>query len=190
MSQDTHVTTRKACLLPFVWLLICGAIETLNYLLTYLPFQPQGITASWPVPIAMLHCLVTEARVCEQLAQGVVTWKWNGRDSNPRPFESQVQRTNHYTTRPVTAALLRHIECGLLLHASWRRVVCPRAYERAVPKRMNRSICRLVDRIALAQETAHVRPGCSMAPPGDYDWTICLVAAMPTFATFTVATFA
>ena len=30
----------------------------------------------------------------------VVNWKRNGRDSNPRPFESQIQRANHYATRP------------------------------------------------------------------------------------------
>ena len=30
----------------------------------------------------------------------VVTWKWNGQDSNPRPFESRVQHPNHCITRP------------------------------------------------------------------------------------------
>ena len=30
----------------------------------------------------------------------LVAWKRNGRDSNPRRFESQVQRSNHYTTKP------------------------------------------------------------------------------------------
>ena len=33
----------------------------------------------------------------EQLAQG---WKRNCRDSNPRTFESQIQRSNRYTGRP------------------------------------------------------------------------------------------
>jgi len=30
----------------------------------------------------------------------VVTRKWNGRESNPGPFESQVQRPNRCTARP------------------------------------------------------------------------------------------
>jgi len=33
-----------------------------------LPSQPRGITA--PLPGTKLYCLVTEAHVCEQLAQG------------------------------------------------------------------------------------------------------------------------
>ena len=32
----------------------------------------------------------------------VDTAKRNGRDSNPRPFESQVHSFNHYATRPQT----------------------------------------------------------------------------------------
>jgi len=37
--------------------------------------------------------------VCEQLAQGRYP-RARGRESNPRPSESQVQRSNHYATRP------------------------------------------------------------------------------------------
>ena len=37
--------------------------------------------------------------MCEQLAQGCHL-KAQGRESNPRPSESQVQRPNHYATRP------------------------------------------------------------------------------------------
>ena len=44
-----------------------------------------------------LYCLMTEARMCEQLAQDCHL-KARGRESNPRPFESQVERPNHYTT--------------------------------------------------------------------------------------------
>jgi len=40
---------------------------------------------------------VTEARVCEQLAQGCYL-KVQDRESNPRPTESQFQRPDHYTT--------------------------------------------------------------------------------------------
>jgi len=37
--------------------------------------------------------------VCEQLAQGCYP-KARGRESNPRPSVSQVQRPNHYTNKP------------------------------------------------------------------------------------------
>jgi len=37
--------------------------------------------------------------VCEQLAQGCYL-KARGRESNPRPFESQVQLPDHYAIRP------------------------------------------------------------------------------------------
>jgi len=37
--------------------------------------------------------------VCEQLAQGCYP-KAQGRESNPRPTVSQVQRPNHYTNKP------------------------------------------------------------------------------------------
>jgi len=40
-----------------------------------------------PLTGTKLYCLVTEAHVCEQLAQGCY-WKWNGRESNPQPFVS------------------------------------------------------------------------------------------------------
>jgi len=46
-----------------------------------------------------LYCLVTEIRVCEQLAQGC-NLKARGRESNQRPSESPVHRTNHYASRP------------------------------------------------------------------------------------------
>jgi len=48
-----------------------------------------------------LYCLVTVVHVCEQLAQGCYL-KARGRDSNPRPSESQVQRPNHYATMQAT----------------------------------------------------------------------------------------
>ena len=49
-----------------------------------------------PLTGTKLYSLVTE--VCEQLAQGCHL-KAQGRDSNLRPSESQVQRSNHYATR-------------------------------------------------------------------------------------------
>jgi len=51
-----------------------------------------------PLTGTKLYCLLTEAHVCEQLAQGCYL-KAQGRDSNLRPSESQVQRSNHYATR-------------------------------------------------------------------------------------------
>ena len=47
-----------------------------------------------PLTGTKLYRLVAEAHVCEQLAQGCYL-KMQGRESNPRPFESQVQRPNH-----------------------------------------------------------------------------------------------
>ena len=41
--------------------------------------------------------MVTEAHAYEQLAQGCYP-KARGRESNPRPSESQVQRRDHYAT--------------------------------------------------------------------------------------------
>jgi len=53
-----------------------------------------------PLTGTKLYCLATETHVCEQLAQGC-RLKWNGRESNRRPFESRVQRsTFQLTTRP------------------------------------------------------------------------------------------
>jgi len=62
-----------------------------------LPFQPQGSTASWPIP--NYTAWLTDVHVCEQLAQGYYL-KVQGRESNPRPSESPVQRPNHYATKP------------------------------------------------------------------------------------------
>jgi len=63
-----------------------------------LPSQPHGI---------IVHCLPVpnytawwQRHMCVNNLPNVVTWKRNGWDSNPRPFESQVQRSNHYAIRP------------------------------------------------------------------------------------------
>jgi len=54
--------------------------------------------ASPPLDKYQIILMVTEAHVCEQLAQGC-SGKAQGRQPNPRPSESQVQRANHYVTR-------------------------------------------------------------------------------------------
>jgi len=46
-----------------------------------------------PLTGTKLYCSVTEARLCEQLAQGCYV-KARGRGSNPRPSGSQVQPVN------------------------------------------------------------------------------------------------
>ena len=56
--------------------------------------QPQGITAPWPVPNYTASWL---RHVCVNNLPKVVTWKWNGRESNPRPF---VSRANTLTIIP------------------------------------------------------------------------------------------
>ena len=63
-----------------------------------LPSQLQGITAPWPVPN---YTARWQRRVCVNNLPKVVTWKWNGWESNPRPFMSRANRTNEQdTTRP------------------------------------------------------------------------------------------
>ena len=62
-----------------------------------------------------------QRHVCEQLAK-VVTWKWNGRESNPQPLELQVQHPNHYTNRPhfiVTSAGTEYNQSYLGLVFCW-----------------------------------------------------------------------
>ena len=49
-----------------------------------LPSQLQRITGHWPVP--QVYCFVTEAHLCEQLAQSC-TWKRDGRELNVRPAD-------------------------------------------------------------------------------------------------------
>jgi len=56
--------------------------------------------AGHPLADTELYCLVREAYVSEQLVQGCYL-KVRCRESNPRPLESQVQRPNHYATRPI-----------------------------------------------------------------------------------------
>ena len=60
-----------------------------------LPSPPHGIIAPWPVPnyTAWWHRHMSVNNLPK-----VVTWKRNGRDSNPPPSESQVQRSNHCAT--------------------------------------------------------------------------------------------
>ena len=64
-----------------------------------------------------LYCLVTEARVCEQRAQGCFL-KAKRLGIEPATFESHVQRPDHYTGRP---------------HRPW--------IENSVPGRLKFSIC-------------------------------------------------
>jgi len=53
----------------------------------------------FPATGTKLYCLVTEAHVCEQLAQGCyLTVEWPGFELMTSQVASQ--RPNHYTTRP------------------------------------------------------------------------------------------
>ena len=81
-----------------------------------LPSQPQGITAPWPVPN---YTVWWQRNMCVNNLPKVVTYKRNGRESNPRPFESHVQHTSHYAIRPhCTVALLSQcIKCMALMFA-------------------------------------------------------------------------
>ena len=67
-----------------------------RYKLLLISRPTEGTRLSWPLfPAAKhhqilagtkLYCLVTEAHVCQQLAQGC-TRQWGGWDSNPRPID-------------------------------------------------------------------------------------------------------
>ena len=50
-----------------------------------LPSQLQGITAPWPVPN---YTAWWQRHMCVNNLPEVLTWKWNGHESNPRPFVS------------------------------------------------------------------------------------------------------
>jgi len=66
------------------WLVINPAVGLYYYPLgPRLPFQPKSITALWP--LVPNYTAWWQRHVCEQLAQ-VITWKWNGRQSNMRPL--------------------------------------------------------------------------------------------------------
>ena len=72
-----------------------------------------------PVTGTKLHCLVAEARACEQLAQGCYL-KAPGRGSNPRPSGSQVQRP--ITTTPPRRKRIVRVIC-VTDKSSWPTVL-------------------------------------------------------------------
>jgi len=77
-------------------------------LLPTLLFGEQRHNGCEPSPVhnyIKLHRLVTEANVCEQLTQGCCP-KARGRESNPRPSQSQVQRSNPLRHHQVTNTLM------------------------------------------------------------------------------------
>jgi len=63
-----------------------------------------GARPQCPSTGTKLCCLVTRARVGTTFPRSVA-WKWNGRKSNPRPFESWGQSPNNYITRPCTQTM-------------------------------------------------------------------------------------
>jgi len=67
----------------------------------YLPSR----RASPPLAGTKLYCLVTEAHVCKQLAQGC-TRQRGGRDSNPRHVD---RKSSNLTTRPPANPVVKKI---------------------------------------------------------------------------------
>jgi len=85
-----------------------------------LPSQPQSITASWLVPN---YTAWWWRSMCVNNFPKVVTWKWNDRESNLRPF---VSRANTLTiTSPDHLSKTGHHECSSsklwLPPVLWRR---------------------------------------------------------------------
>ena len=76
--------------------------------------------------------LLTEAHVCERLAQ-VCYLKVQGRDSNPRPSEAQVQCPDHYATRPRYVDVLLQGKSPLQ-KVDWLRVVLDEGHTVRNPK--------------------------------------------------------
>ena len=90
-SDIPHKKCRRATHLPFLGLEPVGDIPLKSEMPDLLlPSQPQGITASLPVPN---YTTWWQRHMRANNLPKVATWKQNSRDSNPRPFESQVQRS-------------------------------------------------------------------------------------------------
>ena len=60
-----------------------------------LPSQPQGVVAVWPVPV---YTAWWQSHMCVWTTCLRLLPERPG--GEPRPFESRLQRHNHYTTRP------------------------------------------------------------------------------------------
>ena len=82
-----------------------------------LPSQQQGITAPWPVPD---YTAWWQRHMCVNNLPKVVNWKWNGRESNPRPF---VSRANALTITPpedsILVTLKRSLFCREPVQPPW-----------------------------------------------------------------------
>jgi len=88
------------------WRVWCMAIATPNL---QLPSQLQGITAIWLIPN---YTTWWQRHVCNQLARGCyLKVEWLGLD--PVNFELWVQRSIHFTTRPLFVLVC----CAMLLSA-------------------------------------------------------------------------
>jgi len=85
----------------------CGLSTSIKVLIDWLELGRVcvGLTGT------KLYCLVTEARVCVNNLPKVVTWKWNVRESNPRPF---VSPANAITITPPGLPTCRISESCLL----------------------------------------------------------------------------
>jgi len=75
-----------------------------------LPSHPQSVTAPWPVASTKLYCLVTEAHVCEQLAQ-TCCLAMHQPGVERVTSRSQVRQPNHYTTEPLTLSFNQLDSC-------------------------------------------------------------------------------
>jgi len=85
----------------------CMASETPDL---RLPSHPQSVTAPWPVASTKLYCLVTEAHVCEQLAQ-TCCLAMHQPGVERVTSRSQVRQPNHYTTEPLTLSFNQLNSC-------------------------------------------------------------------------------
>jgi len=70
---------------------VTGAYDTIRYdMRCYFNVRSKADMSPLNLPHGVCVCNLPK----------VVSWKWNGRGSNPRPLESQVHRSNHLITRP------------------------------------------------------------------------------------------
>jgi len=70
----------------------------------YLPSRRASLVWCWRGYLVPNYTARRQRHMCVNNLPKVVTWKRNGRESNPRSFQSSAQCSAHYATRPPGAS--------------------------------------------------------------------------------------